>query len=88
MCQRVSAIHAKRLKVLEITGEQQKACVLSQGRYGYIGKARMSSLGHGCIRNLACQPGGLRIEWQDTVCKTCNQPVQPAVQPLGAFHTA
>ncbi len=88
MCQRIGAIHAKRLEVFEISGEQQKACVLGQGRYGYIGKARMSSLGHGCIRNLARQPGSLRIEWQDTVCKTGNQPVQPAVQPLGAFDIA
>ena len=88
MCQRVSTIHAKRLKMLEITGEQQKACVLSQGRYGYIGKAWLSSLGHGCIRNLARQPGSLRIERQDTVSEPCNQPVQPAVQSVSAFHTA
>lgn len=79
---------AQRLKVLEMTGQQQKARVLGQGRDGNIGKTRMSALGHCRIRDLARQPGGLRIEWQDAVAEACNQPVQPAIQPLGTLHAA
>ena len=74
--------------MFEIAGKQLKICILSQGSYRHIRKARMPSLGHGCIGNPARQPGGLRIEWQDAVFETRYQTIEPALQPLGALHAA
>lgn len=59
----------QRLKVLEMTGQQEKARVLGQGRDDNIGKTRMSAMGHCRIRDLARQPGGVRIEWQDAAAE-------------------
>ena len=84
----VSTGHTQRLEVLEVAGQQQQAGVLGQRRNRDISKTWVAALRHGGIRNLPREPGGARVQRQDAVCIGGQQPVQPAVEPVGALFAA
>ena len=86
--QRVSTGHTQRLEVLEVAGQQEQASVLGQRRNCDIGKPWVAALRHGGIRNLPREPGGARVQRQDAVCIRGQQPVKPAVEPVGALIAA